>query len=71
MRSLIGRIAEGVVRDQGLELTLPRDQVATALIALANGYAIERLADPDNAPDELRAHALAAVLRGLSRQTPE
>jgi AcrR family transcriptional regulator len=68
MRSLIGRIAEGVVRDQGLELTLPRDQVATALIALANGYAIERLADPDNAPDELLAHALAAVLRGLSRQ---
>jgi len=46
LRALIGRIVEGVARDTGAELTLPRDQVATALIALANGFTIERLADP-------------------------
>jgi AcrR family transcriptional regulator len=67
LRALIGRIAEGIVRDTGAELTLPREQVATALIALANGFTIERLADPDHAPDELFAHALAALLRGFSR----
>jgi AcrR family transcriptional regulator len=66
MRSLIGRIVEGIARDLGSELSLPRDQVATALIALFNGYAIERLADPDAAPDELLAHATTAILRGLS-----
>jgi AcrR family transcriptional regulator len=67
MRSLIGRIVDGLVRDTGLELTLPREQAATALIALTNGFAIERLADPAAAPDELFAHAIAAMVRGLSR----
>lgn len=67
LRALIGRIVEGIARDTGAELTHPRDQVATALIALANGFTIERLADPQAAPDELFAHALAATLRGFSR----
>jgi AcrR family transcriptional regulator len=66
LRALIGRIVEGIARDQGLELAVPREQVATALIALANGFTIERLADPDAAPDELFAHAIAAILRGFS-----
>jgi AcrR family transcriptional regulator len=68
LRALIGRIVEGVARDQGLELAAPREQVATALIALANGFAIERLADPEAAPDELFAHAIAAILRGFSNR---
>jgi len=67
LRGLIGRIAEGVARDTGAELTLPRDQIATALIAMVNGLTIERLADPQAAPDELFAHAIAAVVRGFSR----
>jgi AcrR family transcriptional regulator len=50
LRALIGRIVEGVARDTGAELTLPRDQVATALIALVNGLTIERLADPPPRP---------------------
>jgi AcrR family transcriptional regulator len=68
LRALIGRIVEGIARDQGFELTVPREQVATAMIALANGFAIERLADPTAAPDELFAHAIAAVLRGFSNR---
>jgi AcrR family transcriptional regulator len=70
LRALIGRIVEGIVRDQGLELAVPREQVATALIALANGFAIERLAEPTAAPDELFAHAIAALLRGFSSVDP-
>jgi hypothetical protein len=57
---------EGIARDTGAQLTLPRAQVATALIALANGFTIERLADPAAVPDELFAHALAAILSGFS-----
>jgi AcrR family transcriptional regulator len=71
LRALIGRIVEGIARDTGAELALPRDHVATALIALANGFAIERLADPAAAPDELFAHAIAAILRGFSRRPAE
>src|SRR6266545_310190 len=67
LRALIGRIVEGIARDQGVELARPRDQVATALIALANGFAIESLADPTAAPDELFAHAIAAIVRGFTR----
>jgi len=67
LRALIGRIVEGVARDTGAELMLPREQVATVLIALVNGLTIERLADPPAAPDELFAHAIAAVVRGFSR----
>jgi AcrR family transcriptional regulator len=67
LRALIGRIVEGIARDTGAELTVPRDQAATALIALVNGLTIERLADPAAAPDELFAHAIAAVVRGFSR----
>jgi AcrR family transcriptional regulator len=70
MRTLIGRIVEGVVRDLGSELALPRDQVATAIIALFNGFAIERLANPEAAPDELLAHATTAILRGSTDQPP-
>jgi hypothetical protein len=67
---LIGRIVEGVVRDLGSELALPRDQVATALVALFDGFGIERLADPEAAPDELLAHAITAILRGSTDQPP-
>jgi AcrR family transcriptional regulator len=67
LRALIGRIVEGIARDTGAELAVPRDQAATALIALVNGLTIERLADPAAAPDELFAHATAAVVRGFSR----
>jgi AcrR family transcriptional regulator len=67
LRALIGRVIEGLVRDSGFELALPRDQAATAVIALSNGFAIERLADPTAAPDELFAHAVAAIVRGFSR----
>ena len=65
LRALIGRMVDGIARDLGTELARPRDQVATALIALANGFAIEWLADPEAAPDELFAHAIAALLRGF------
>jgi AcrR family transcriptional regulator len=67
LRALIGRIVEGIARDTGAELTVPRDQAATVLIALVNGLTIERLADPAAAPDELFAHAIAAVVRGFTR----
>jgi AcrR family transcriptional regulator len=66
LRAVIGRIVEGIARDTGAELTVPRDQAATALIALANGFTIERLADPAAAPDELFAHAIAAIVRGFT-----
>jgi hypothetical protein len=59
LRVIVGRIVEYATRDQGFELALPREQAATALM-ISNGFAIERLADPNAVPDELYAQAIAA-----------
>lgn len=42
-------------------LTLPAEHVATAIMALANGMAMERLIAPHEAPDGLTGHVLAAL----------
>lgn len=36
------------------------------MIALFDGFTIERLADPDAALDDVLAHAVAATLRGFT-----
>jgi hypothetical protein len=41
---------------------LPADDLATLLIALTNGMAVERLADPAGVPDDLYARALDILL---------
>lgn len=59
------RLAERIARraaQQGVELELPPDDLATALLALSNGLAIERLNDPEAVPDDLFARLLARLL---------
>jgi AcrR family transcriptional regulator len=46
----------------GIPLALPADELATLLIALTNGFAVERLADPRAVPDDLYARALDLLL---------
>lgn len=69
LRGIVARIVDHAARQQGYELSLPSEQVATALIALFNGFAIERLADPGAAPDDLLAHAITGILHGMAAPT--
>jgi hypothetical protein len=46
----------------GLSLALPPDQLATVVIALTNGMAVERLADPQGVPKGLYGQALDVLL---------
>jgi AcrR family transcriptional regulator len=46
----------------GLSLALPADQLATVVIALTNGIAVERLADPHAVPKDLYGQALDLLL---------
>jgi AcrR family transcriptional regulator len=46
----------------GARLALPADQLATLLIALTNGMAVEQLADPDAVPEDLYGRALDIFL---------
>lgn len=64
-RSLARMIAEGA-RDLGIELRRSPEELAVAIDALADGFALQKLADPDSVPDELLGEALAMLLEGAS-----
>ena len=63
---LTGLIADGV-RDFDLELTIPAEQLAVAIDALADGIARQKLADPDAVPDELMGNVLGMLLAAVTR----
>ena len=65
-RVLTGLIAEGV-RDFDLELTIPAEQLAVAIDALADGIARQKLADPEAVPDELMGDVLGLLLSAVTR----
>jgi AcrR family transcriptional regulator len=62
LRSSIAEVLTERAARLGQSLTLPADQLATVLIALTNGMAIEQLADPNGVPKDLYAQALDLVL---------
>lgn len=68
VRSSLARIISDGARELGVELLRPPEHLATAVDALADGFALQRLADPDSVPDELFADALAMLLEGASRR---
>ena len=63
LQAIIARLLSSAADGQN-ESTLAPDELATILIALANGFVIERLANPDAVPDDLFGHAIGALLRG-------
>jgi AcrR family transcriptional regulator len=46
----------------GIRLALPANELATVLIALTNGFAVERLADPQAVPSDLYGRAVDLLL---------
>jgi AcrR family transcriptional regulator len=64
LRVIVARLLNSATDDRQNEATLPPEQLATILIVLANGFAIERLANPGAVPDDLFGHAMGALLRG-------
>ena len=64
LRAIIARLLNSDAANRESESAIPPEQLATILIALANGFAIERLANPDAVPDDLFGHAMGALLRG-------
>ena len=47
----------------GVELTMPPEHLATVLLALTNGLALERLGQPEAVPDELFGEVIATLFR--------
>lgn len=67
VRAALARIIEQGAREVGVELAQPAEHLAIAIDALADGFALQKLADPDSIPDELFGEALAMLLAGAQR----
>ncbi len=65
-RQAIGDLVERGAAERGIRLPLPGEQVGTILIALANGFALERISGRAEVPPALFGQALGIFLRGLS-----
>jgi AcrR family transcriptional regulator len=63
LRATVGRLLDAAIPERETGLGLPTDQLATTLIALGNGFAIELLADPDAVPEDLFGHAIGALVQ--------
>ncbi|WP_320669695.1 TetR/AcrR family transcriptional regulator [Patulibacter defluvii] len=66
VRAAICRLLDLGARELGLRLTVPVEEVAIALDALADGIARQKLAEPDAVPHDLFARMVGVLLAGLS-----
>lgn len=66
VRIPIAELIERATGDLALELPVPADDLAIAVLALSNGLAIERLADPESVPGDLFGVVLELLLAGLA-----
>jgi AcrR family transcriptional regulator len=67
VRSMLTKLIADGVREFGLELELPAEQLAVAIDALADGIARQKLADPEAVPDDLLGRAITLLVAGASR----
>jgi AcrR family transcriptional regulator len=68
MRQVLTTLVADGAREFDLELTIPAEQLAVAIDALADGIARQKLADPDAVPDELMGRVLSLLLAGATRE---
>jgi AcrR family transcriptional regulator len=61
LRAAVGEVLTERAAKRGSPLPLPAEDLATVLVALTNGMAVERLADPA-VPEDLYARALDILL---------
>jgi len=66
-REVLTRLIADATRDFDLELTMPAQELAVAIDALADGVARQKLADPSAVPDDLMGNVVTLLLAGASR----
>lgn len=65
-RRFLGGVASAYAMANPVEDEAELEVIARAMIALGNGYALERLIDPERISDEELARVAGAILAGLS-----
>jgi AcrR family transcriptional regulator len=66
MRNLLARVTRERAETQGDHLSLPPEQIAIGMQALAFGLAAQRLADRPNVPPDMLGKLIIALLKGLT-----
>jgi AcrR family transcriptional regulator len=70
VRAPIAQLIQNTAADLNVELPIPAEQLAIAVLALSNGLAIEALADPEAVPPELFGTILNLMLGALANTQP-
>ncbi len=70
-RAATARLIDDSARELGLRPTLPAEQLATAIDALADGLALQRLVDPGSVPPSLFGEVLSVLLAGASARASD
>ena len=70
-RAATARLIDESARELGLRPTLPAEQLATAIDALADGLSLQRLVDPESVPDGLFGEVLSLLLAGASTRSAD
>lgn len=66
LRRALGGLVEEQARQMGLSLRLSSEEVGAALVALADGLALQRLADREAFSDDLLATLVATLIPALA-----
>jgi len=66
VREMLTKLIADGMREFGLELELPAQDLAIAIDALADGIARQKLADPTAVPDDLLGRMIALLVAGAS-----
>jgi AcrR family transcriptional regulator len=65
VRRFIGELIQQKADEMGVAMRLPPDQVGAAVVALADGLALQHLADPDALPKDLYPSLLGILVQAL------
>jgi AcrR family transcriptional regulator len=71
LREVIADVYAGRARELGVEPPVPFEQIAWMVFAMGNGFAMEKLLEPDAVPDDLFAQMLTIFLAGLGAMVDE
>src|SRR4051812_12227792 len=66
VRKLLGSIIDAVADQLGISVPLASDQLAAIVLGLANGLAMEQIADPEELDESLLAEGVRLLLRGMA-----
>jgi AcrR family transcriptional regulator len=67
VRSFIGGLIQEKAGEMGIAMRLPPDQIGAVVVALADGLALQHLADPEAMPKDLYPSVLPILIQALEQ----